>query len=332
MNFEDITGQKHISENLKKHVAGNKTGHAYVFSGPEGIGKKLMAGAFAKALMCLDPIDGNACDKCMSCNLIRNRANPDYFVLSVEEGNILIDDIRSIQKEIYLRPVYAKRKVYFIPEAERMTVQAQNCLLKILEEPPLYAVLILSCVKFDSMLKTIQSRVLQFRFTKYNKNEIIEILRRKGIEKTQEESFVLNYCNGIPGIALKISGCCDKIDLRKIREDTLNILSKLILEKKPLCKMHFREYVDKEKDNINMILDIIQVFFRDLLIYKTGNSVRKYLINADKTDLIDRCAGYCTSRILINNISAIEMIKESLKQNVNLQLCIDSLVIGIWED
>lgn len=329
MYFSEIVAQKHITENLKNHVIHNKAGHAYAFSGPAGIGKRTISMAFAGALMCLDPIAGEACGVCTSCKLFKNGTNPDFHEVGADDENILIDEIRAVQRDIYIKPLYGKRKVYLISQGERMTVQAQNCLLKILEEPPGYAVLLLTLIKFESLLKTIQSRVPRFRLAKYQKNEVVEILRGNGISLSREEEFVVNYCNGIPKVALNLSA---NEDFKKMRNETLDILVDFLVEKKPLYKVTLREFLDTGKSDMDVILDMIQVFFRDVLMYQLGERERMYLINTDKTDLIDRCAAHCASKKLIDNIGTIEKIKESLKQNVNFQLCIDNLVIGIQEE
>ncbi|GAG06941.1 unnamed protein product, partial [marine sediment metagenome] len=156
MSFKDIVGQERAIKILRKSLKENKISSSYIFVGSEGTGKKLTAIEFTKAVNCLN-LNKNleACDNCHSCNEINKQYCPDLKIVETTRGLIKIEQIREIRKEIELKPFKSKKKVYIIDKAEKMTLEASNCLLKTIEEPPYYAIIILICSKIDPILPTI---------------------------------------------------------------------------------------------------------------------------------------------------------------------------------
>ena len=194
MDFKEIVGQKEIIERLKKSIIDNRVGHAYIFAGSKGIGKKTVARAFSHMLLCDMPTKHGPCNVCTSCKLWNENSNPDFYLIETPEDNILIEEVRNMQSSIVVKPVYSNKKVYIITDAEKMTVQAQNCLLKILEEPPEYVVIILTTSNYRALLGTIRSRGTKYNFLKHSQAEIKEIIKSE-INQGNENLEFMTGCS-----------------------------------------------------------------------------------------------------------------------------------------
>ena len=174
--FCDIIGQEPVTGVLKNAVRTGKVPHAIIFDGERGMGKKTVAKAFSAALLCLDPgEDGEPCGKCHSCIMAESGSHPDIITVTHEKpGSIAVDEIRQqVVNDVLIKPYYGGRKIYIIPDAHLMTQQAQNALLKTLEEPPAHAVFILATTEPHKIPATIRSRCQQFDFRRISKKDII---------------------------------------------------------------------------------------------------------------------------------------------------------------
>ena len=170
MSFENIIGNEKVKELLNKTISSNNILHSYLFLGIEGIGKSLFAKEFAKMILCQE--EKRACNKCKSCIEFENGNNPDFAIIEAEEKNIKIEQIRYIEQKISEKPITSNRKVYIINNSDTMTKEAQNCLLKTLEEPPEYATIILISSNENKLLNTIRSRCIKINFNKLNEEAI----------------------------------------------------------------------------------------------------------------------------------------------------------------
>ena len=151
--FDKIIGNEEIQELLKQTIKSKRASHSYLFIGTEGIGKKQIAKEFAKALLCIE--ENKYCGKCKSCIEFDNNNNPDFILIEPEESSIKIDQIREIQRKVVEKPIISRQKVYIIDDSDKMTPEAQNGLLKTLEEPPEYITIILIGSNENSFLSTI---------------------------------------------------------------------------------------------------------------------------------------------------------------------------------
>ena len=168
--FKELIGNQKVKETLIKSIISNRISHSYIFLGTEGIGKALFAKEFAKAILCLQ--EGTYCDNCKSCIEFSSSNNPDYVYIEPEETKIKIDQIRNMQLKVAEKPIISNKKVYIINDAETMTPEAQNCLLKTLEEPPEYVIIILIGSSENNFLTTIKSRCTKIYFDKISNEEI----------------------------------------------------------------------------------------------------------------------------------------------------------------
>lgn len=327
VDFSGIIGQKDVVDALKASLINNRVGHAYIFSGPCGIGKKTAAHIFSSILMCNEGKADESCGKCKSCLLFENGSNPDYCVLEVEDSSIGVEDIRKLQHDISVRPLYSKKKVYLIPEAGKMTVQAQNCLLKTLEEPPEYGVIILVTSNYDALLETIRSRSVRYDLKRNTFDEVKGFLTDKfGIEYG-EAGFVSSYANGVIGRAIEL---LESEDLKKARDRVIDALAKLNRAQRDAVH-EINALFEESKDDAESILDIMLLFYRDLLVAgKYGNE--NILINSDKKDIIlENAQGFSAGKLL-NNIAVIEDTRKVIKKNANFQLAIEVMLMKLQEE
>ena len=178
--FKDIIGHAQIIEHLESAIEMDKVSHAYIFNGPDKSGKRMLAEAFAMTLQC-ETGEKTPCLECKSCKQAMAYNQPDIIYVSHEKPNTIgVDDIRSqVNNDIVIKPYSSRYKIYIIDEAEKMNVQAQNALLKTLEEPPAYAVIILLTTNQEALLQTIRSRCVTLTMKPVSDMEIQRYLMRE---------------------------------------------------------------------------------------------------------------------------------------------------------
>jgi DNA polymerase III subunit delta' len=227
--LNDLVGQDHLRDWISDVIESEKIGHAYVFSGTEGMGKKTFATIFAKLCLCNNIKKSKreessrssggdfleSCGFCHSCKTFESGTNPDFYFLIRENKSIGVDDIRKLQENIHIAPMYSERKVYLIPEAELMTDPSQNALLKTLEEPPPNVMIILLTTNMDKFLETISSRVVRKDLKKYTKLEIQGFLNREF--STQENlDFIAGIADGNMGKAIRLMEDQNFMEFREV--------------------------------------------------------------------------------------------------------------------
>lgn len=286
-----IVGNISQRENLKNIIKNQHIGHAYMFVGIEGIGKSLIAKEFAKSILCENPTN-IYCDNCECCNIFEN--SPDFSYITDEEGIIKVGKIRTLSENIILKPVKSSRRVFIINNADMMNEAAQNALLKILEEPPEYATIILVVSNKEKILRTIKSRCTEIKFLPLTIDEIAEYYK----EDFDKELY--KYSLGSIGKLEKIKSSNfieDVIELEKALS-----YNDLLEMNKALSKLKDNK---KVKENIDEILD--------LLIVKLNSELQKNYIK------------------IINQIEIIEDCRRSLKRNANFDITLDCMMIKLWE-
>ncbi len=321
-----MVGQKEIVAALKGLVDNDRVAHAYIFSGPKGIGKRTAAGIFSSLLLCENPTRGEACGSCMPCNLLSAGSNPDFYVIDTENSSISVDEIRKLQEDTIVRPMYSRYKVYLIAEADKMTVQAQNCLLKTLEEPHEYVVIILTVSNFSSLLETIRSRTVRYSFRKNTPQEVKAFLEARYGGGLRSIDFVTSYSDGNVGAAIEM---INSEEFFNLREKAVELAFRL-KDARLLDVFDAYHFFEEGKGSIDMILDIMLLLYRDLLIAKKAQK-ENILINSDKKDIILNNAGQFSTAKLIKNIEIIEYTRKNIKQNANYQLSIEVMLMKLQE-
>ena len=215
MSFENIVGNTKIKQELKNVANSNAVSHSYLFVGEEGIGKKQIAREFAKMILCLSQEKEN-CNQCDSCIKFISNNNPDFIEISEDGNSIKIAQIRELQEKIYQKPIVSSKKVVIIDNSEKMTEEAQNSLLKTLEEPPSYVIFILATTEPHKIPATILSRCQRFDFKKISDENI-----DKRLQYICDESKI-----EITNEALKIIAVLSEGAMR----DALSILERCLQE------------------------------------------------------------------------------------------------------
>ena len=323
MSFKDIIGQERVIKILIKSLKEDKISSSYIFVGSEGTGKKFTAIEFTKTINCLNLNKKlEVCDNCHSCNEINKQCCPDLKIIEPIKSSIKIEQIREMRKEIGLKPFKNKKKIYIIDKAEKMTLEASNCLLKTIEEPPYYAIIILICSRIDPILPTIVSRcqIINFGLITSIKIKELSLSKIKNIEKEKAE-IISKLAQGSIGKAFKL--LTDKEYFIR-RETLLNYLSTIVPGK---YSNDFFEKVEKiilEIDKIEEILEIIKLWYRDILIIKkTGK--QKYIVNCDKVEMLGKKSQVYSQKMLIDILNYLELAEEYLTKNVNKRLILERL-------
>ena len=296
MSFDNIFGNDKIKKLLETSIKSNNLVHSYMFVGSSGIGKKLFATEFAKVILCESNDD--ACNSCSSCVKFNSGNHPDLAVIDTDDGkNIKIDQVRNLQEQIAEKPIISNKKVYIINNSDLMTTEAQNCLLKTLEEPPEYAVIILVLSNESKLLTTIKSRCTKISFKNLSKSDLNNYARLNNIQFNEN---MLDICDG---------SISKLLSLEKNSELYNNIdktISDLAL-KDIVDVWNEAEFLYKSKENINDALDYFNIVFLKKL--KITNEP-KY----------------------INAVNIVETTKKRLNTNANYDMCIDNLLLKIWEE
>ena len=324
MNYNNVIGQNEIKESLSYGLMNDKVSHAYIFNGPRGIGKKTMAQIFAAMLLCKYPKAHGACGECDPCKMFKIGTNPDLYIVKPLKSSISVDQIRELQEDIIIKPLYSEHKVYIVEDADSMTVQAQNCLLKTLEEPPSYAVVILTLENINSITETIRSRAVRLNFKKNTYDEVYNYLSSKYDNDPKVLNFIASYSDGVIGVAEELLKSGEFNDLR---ESTIEMLA-ILCEPADRESYEVSAFFEQNKEYISEVLDIMLMFYRDMLIVReTGDE--SILINSDKKDIILLNAYNLTTSKILENIDTIMKTKINLQQNANYQLSIDVMLMKI---
>lgn len=291
--FNNIFGNERNKQILEKSADLNKISHSYIFWGIEGIGKKCIAKEFAKKILCMS--EDKYCNKCKSCIEFDSNNNPDFTLIEPNEGKVRIEQIREMQRKISEKPIISSKKVYIVDNADTMTTEAQNCLLKTLEEPPEYAIIILICSNENTLLSTIKSRCTRMYFEPISKENI-----KRYFEETENQmtESILGLSQGSIGKAIKLN------EHKELYENIEKIL--LQIKNKDLIEiLQMSEEIYKTKEEINYILEYINTLALEL----TKKDI-KYI----------KC------------IEIVEDTKKRLKANSNYDMCIDNMLFNIWEE
>ncbi len=318
-----MLGHPKVLTTLIEAIKSDNVSHAYIFEGPDGIGRRETALSFSAMLMCEAESENEPCGQCKSCQLLQQTSHPDFQEIYLDDHSISVEDIRNILKGLVIRPLYSKYKVFIINNADNMTIQAQNALLKSLEEPPSYVVFILTVQSGAAMTQTIRSRCQRILFNKISYEATMQILEHKYGNRKHNWDFIVSYADGVIGTAINLIEAPQYLE---IRDEVIETVAKLLnSQDADLFKLY--ELFEKNDDKIDFILRIMLLFFRDILIYnQTGNF--NILINSGKKDMIIRNASANLSS-LIKCIQTIWNTKRGLEANANFQLAIEVMLMKI---
>lgn len=326
--FKDVVGHKDIIEYIQNAVAQNKVSHAYILNGERGSGKRMLANLFAMTLQC-DNQKAEACGECHSCRQADSGNHPDIIRLTHEKPtSISVDDIREqINNDIMVKPYSGPYKIYIIPEADIMTVQAQNALLKTIEEPPQYAVIFLLTENAETLLPTIRSRCVMLKL----KNIKNVLIKKYLMEQMQIPDYQAEVCTafaqGNMGKAIMLA---TSEYFNEIKEEAVQLL-------KHINEMEIGEIVAavkkaaKYKLQITDYLDLIMVWYRDVLLYKATKDLDQVVFK-DQMKYIKERASKSSYEGIETILDGLEKAKARLRANVNFDLVMELLLLTIKEN
>ncbi len=334
MLFSEIFGHNKIKDVLIRSASSGRVGHAYIFEGPRGIGRLSMAKAFAMHLMCENPKAEDSCGVCRQCSQCMSQNNPDVKIVtnqlydsSKKSTDILVDTVRNMKKEIYIKPYAAERKVYIVPNADTMNVYAQNSLLKVLEEPPEYCTIILLAENSNLFLPTILSRAPILKFFPLSKAEVREYLteNNRGFDADRID-IAVNMCRGSIGKAKELLENSETDALR--RELTECIFSLLGGKRKSIYELTL--LLKQNKDEFEFMESVMQGIFRDLLYIKNTESHTE-ITNQDKLIKLHKLADSMGSSGPIRLNEILFKYSDYFSKNISYGLIVQCLSLELWE-
>lgn len=325
-NFADIKGNEGLINNLKNSIDNNKVNHAYIFEGSKGMGKLTVAKAFAKTLNCQKGLN-ESCNQCVSCSTFDSNNNPDIIYITHQKAGITVEDVRKqILQEVVIKPYNSRYKIFIIPDADKMNVQAQNAFLKSLEEPPEYAKFLLLCENSSKMLVTILSRCVVLKLKPLGTNEIAKYIENKLSIDSDNALLYSIYSQGSIGRAMELATSEKFRDNRNKAIDTVNSLESCDLIGMYKLSDTFK---DIEKQDCDEILEDMYLLYRDALVLKTAGN--KYIYQKDIEEVIVKIANM-SAAALIKICEAINITRNNLNfSNANKQMALESLFFKIKE-
>ncbi len=324
--FANVIGHEEIVTHLQSAIRMNKISHAYIFAGEDGIGKNFVADIFAATLQC-DAKGENPCGTCKSCLQMLSGNQPDIKRVMHEKSVIGVDDIRlQLNNDIKVKPYVSPYKIYLIDEAEKMTEQAQNALLKTIEEPPSYAVVILLTNNLNAFLPTILSRCVTLNFKSVSTKEIERYLMYEAKIPDYQAQISAAFACGNLGKALKYASSetftqlkADIIHLmRNITDIDISSIGEAV------------KYLSENKDQINDCLDLMMLWYRDILMFKATKDVN-LLLYKDEFQEISKQATVTDFEHLNQIMDSFSTVKSRLNANVNFDMAMELLLLKMSE-
>jgi len=323
MNHFEVVGQSGLISQLYKIVESKKFSSAYMFLGSEGMGKKTVSKMFVASILCAQPSFG-ACGVCPNCKQSLHDNHPDVLTVKTEKQSIGIDEIRKIQKELYKSPYQSDNKIIIIDDAHLLTVQAQNALLKSLEEPPSYVIFILLSQSLQNILPTVLSRMIIYRLKPLDKEVLTHLIVKRTDTSPQFAKMFAIMSEGNPGKAISLAVSSDFMIQREEIFKFVNfefegfssLLQSECLETKPF------EFVE-------ITIDLLISWFRDCIVFLETNDI-DLLINIDKLDMIKVFVDRVSLSDAKELIEIMEKAKKMLRRNTNSQLVVENLFFEIF--
>lgn len=328
LKFGDILGHEQIKEHFQKAIESHKVSHAYILTGEAGMGRKSLANAFALTLLC-EKGKSEPCMECHACKQVLSGNHPDLIYVTHEKpASIGVDDIREqINDTVMVRPYSSYYKVYIVDEAEKMTQQAQNALLKTIEEPPSYAIIILLTTNQEAFLPTILSRCVQLKL-KPLKDFVVKsyLVGSMNIPEAEADVYAA-FARGNLGKAITIAS---SDDFKAMHKEMLNLLKHI----RNMDISDLIEYIQKLKEehlDIYECLDFMQMWYRDVLLYKVTKDINLLIFKDEYRTIneISKNSGYDgIERIL----ESIDKTKVRLDANVNMELALELMLLVMKEN
>lgn len=332
MQYQQIIGHETIKEQLRNIVSSGKISHAYIFDGPEGIGKRMMAHAFASSVVC-DHFQQEPCGNCKNCHLSFGNSHPDIIEMDLTidkngdiKESISVEAVRELKKDVYIKPFFAERKIYIIPNAQKMTVEAQNALLKVFEEPPRFATFILLTNGLSKLLPTILSRGVIIKFQPLSKKELHQYALQNGFRADNLE-VLIRLSNGQIG---RLVTFAENEELLLLRNEVLKGFRSLVVGQKQNAIDDMFLVMKDGQEKISDILEFLMIILSDIGFLRSGNGDQ--LVNSDRRQVLEELADQLDYQTLNNLLMCTLSFAEGQQKNQNYLAGMMKLLIGMWEE
>ena len=324
-SFSEIVGHEQIKEHMQAAIRDKKPFHAYLFQGEEGVGKEVLARTFAAGLQCQSESTDKPCKECVSCRQMESGNQPDVIWVTREKASLGVDEIREqLCNTMDIKPFSSPYKIYLVPEAEKMTEAAQNALLKTIEEPPEYGIVILMTSNISALLPTIQSRCLTMEF--------------RPLSTAVVESFVKEHCQ-VPDYQARASAAFAQGNLGKAMryaksEDFIERKDHIISLLRHVEQMDLSEMLavikdlGTRKDEVRDYIDLMVLWYRDVLLFKATKDINQLLFQ-DEASYISREASHRSYEKIEEILQAFEKAKVRLRANVNFDITMELMLLTL---
>ena len=324
-SFSEIVGHEQIKEHVQAAIRDKKPFHAYLFQGEEGVGKEALARTFAAGLQCQSESADKPCKECVSCRQMESGNQPDVIWVTREKASLGVDEIREqLCNTMDIKPFSSPYKIYLVPEAEKMTEAAQNALLKTIEEPPEYGIVILMTSNISALLPTIQSRCLTMEF--------------RPLSTAVVESYVKEHCQ-VPDYQARASAAFAQGNLGKAMryaksEDFIERKDHIISLLRHVEQMDLSEMLavikdlGTRKDEVRDYIDLMVLWYRDVLLFKATKDINQLLFQ-DEASYISREASHRSYEKIEEILQAFEKAKVRLRANVNFDITMELMLLTL---
>ena len=324
-SFSEIVGHEQIKEHMQAAIRDKKPFHAYLFQGEEGVGKEALARTFAAGLQCESESTDKPCKECVSCRQMESGNQPDVIWVTREKASLGVDEIREqLCNTMDIKPFSSPYKIYLVPEAEKMTEAAQNALLKTIEEPPEYGIVILMTSNISALLPTIQSRCLTMEF--------------RPLSTAVVESYVKEHCQ-VPDYQARASAAFAQGNLGKAMryaksEDFIERKDHIISLLRHVEQMDLSEMLavikdlGTRKDEVRDYIDLMVLWYRDVLLFTATKDINQLLFQ-DEASYISREASHRSYEKIEEILQAFEKAKVRLRANVNFDITMELMLLAL---
>ena len=326
--FEDIIGQEDIVDYFKRTISRDKVSHALLLNGEQHTGKEYIARIYAATLQC-EKQGLTPCGECHSCKMSETLNHPDIVTVTHEKPNSMgVDEIRQqVNDDVIIKPYYSTRKIYIIPDASLMTEEAQNALLKTLEEPPAYAVIILLADNKEKMLPTVLSRCVTLNIKPVGAERIREYLKKRKNITGRTADVAVAFARGSIGRAEMLASSEEYV---AVMGDVTNILSR-INELGISEELDFIKKISDNKGTAFDYLDIMEAWYRDIFVYKSTQEPGM-LMFLNEHAMIAKAAALKSYMDISRVLDTIEITRERINASVNVSVCFELLLDTMKEN
>lgn len=316
--FRHLLGQEKAKKFLLRSLGADRIPHAYIFKGPDGVGKKLFAHGVAMAVNCRDQTGVGACGRCVSCLKYRSKNHPDFLVIQPERGVIKIDQIRRMSRELGYPPYESTMRVVVLEDVHTMRREAANSLLKTLEEPPQGNLLILTAESSREVLATLSSRCQVVPFFHLSHNDTVTILVQQGVDQ-KAAPLLARLSEGSPGAALRFQ----KTEMVRLCREIIDLLTDpgVDPDRDVGTLLLMAEQMALLKDDLPALLGLLKVWLRDLLVGESS-----WCVGGEKGVA---AAKSCSSGQLFAKLQAVEQAEQQLLRNCNRNLVCEVLLFTL---